>query len=234
MKNPETLLKSMADPRKAARQRSFFKTGKGEYAEHDKFLGITVPEIRRLAKSYRHLTIKDFEKLLKSPWNEVRLFALIVMAEQYRRGEDREAIFNCYIKNLHGVNNWNLVDASAHLIVGAHLLERDRRFLYNILKSKNLWERRVAIVATWAFIRADSYSDTLKISYKLLKDNHDLMHKSCGWMLREVGKRDTAVLEKFLQKHHAEMPRTMLRYAIERFPEKKRRKYLKGDLLSMP
>lgn len=232
MKRAEAALKALASPAKARLLMTFFKTGKGEYGEGDRFLGVTVPEIRKLVKRFGDLPLGDCERLLRSPYNEVRLFALLVMVAQYEKGgaREREGIYRAYLRNARRVNNWNLVDASAHRIVGAHVLERDRGILYKLAKSKDLWERRIAIVATWTLIQNGYYSDTLKLSFIYLKDTQDLMHKACGWMLREVGKRDVAVLEKFLKENHAAMPRTMLRYAIEKFPPARRRKYLAGKV----
>jgi 3-methyladenine DNA glycosylase AlkD len=231
-KKAEAALRALATPAKAARQMTFFKTGKGQYSAHDKFLGVTVPDIRKIAAEFRHLPPAELECLLRSAYNDIRLFALLVMVGQYERGDaaTRERLYRLYMKNLSAVNNWNLVDASAHYIAGRHLLEKDRGVLYKLSKSKDMWERRVAIVATYAFIRESSHSDTLKLSAIYLSDKEDLMHKATGWMLREVGKKDVAVLEKFLKANLAAMPRTMLRYAIERFPEEKRKKILKGQL----
>jgi 3-methyladenine DNA glycosylase AlkD len=230
-RHAEMALKAAACPEKAAVQRKFFKTGKGAYAEYDSFLGVPVPYIRKISQEFLHLGLTDIEQLLCSKHNETRLLALLVLVGQYKieNEEYRGTIFNCYMKNLRAVNNWNLVDASAHYIAGNYLLEKDRNILYKLAKSKDLWERRVAIVSTFAFIRVGSYNDTLEISRILLKDREDLMHKACGWMLREVGKRDIHALERFLTSHLAQMPRTMLRYAIEKFPKEKRQAILRGE-----
>ena len=229
-KQVEPALRALVDPKKAAFQKTFFKTGEGQYGAEDKFLGVMVPDVRTLVPRFQHLPLSDCARLLESPYNEVRLLALCILVAQYKGGApaEKSAIYKAYLANLKGVNNWNLVDASAHYIMGAHLLEKDKKILLKLSKSRNLWERRVAIVATWAFIRAGLYDHTLELSAALLKDNEDLMHKACGWMLREVGKKDVSVLENFLKEHHADMPRTMLRYAIEKFPPARRKKMLKG------
>ena len=224
----ETVLKKLATPEAAARQMTFFKTGKGQYGEGDKFLGVTVPVLRGVAKQFKDLGLKELERLLHSPYNESRLLALLVLGGQYKHGDEkrRAAIYRLYLKNARRVNNWNLVDASAHYIVGEHLLTNDRKILYKLVRSENLWERRIAVVSTFAFIRRRDFKDILKLSAILLEDEQDLMHKACGWMLREVGKKHSSTLEKFLKTHAPKMPRTMLRYAIERFPEQKRKAYL--------
>lgn len=213
------------DPTLAAR---FFKTGAGEYAEHDKFIGINTPTLRKIANEFSVLPIPDIQLLLESGINEERLLALFILTKQYARGkvQDKKTIYQFYLDNLQFVNNWNLVDSSAHLIVGAHLSNSNKKILETLAKSNSLWERRVAIVATWYFIRNDDFEWTLRLAKTLLQDSHDLIHKAVGWMLREVGKRDTKVLTSFLDKHAAHMPRTMLRYAIEKFPPNKRKAYL--------
>jgi 3-methyladenine DNA glycosylase AlkD len=220
---------ALADAEKGKFLQRFFKTGQGEYGEGDRFLGITVPAIRRLAKTFRELGLSETERVLQSPYNEERLLALIILDEQYRRGDPQvqQAVVDCYLKNLHRVNNWNLVDGSAPYILGQHLLRRSRALLYRLVESSSLWDRRIAVVATFAFIREGDFADTLKLTERLLEDEEDLMHKACGWMLREVGKRAQPELEAFLKRHHRAMPRTMLRYAIERFPAEQRREFLK-------
>ena len=220
-----------ADPERAQLLAGFFKTGKGQYAEGDRFLGIMVPAIRRLAGEFRQLTLKDCERLLLSPFNEARLLALVLLVAHFEHGDARtqDEIYWLYLKNRGRINNWNLVDASAPYIVGMHLLGRSRAELAALAQSRSLWDRRIAVVATLAFIRKGDFADTLKLTAQLLDDDQDLMHKACGWMLREVGKRDQPVLEKFLRRHHHRMPRTMLRYAIERFPEPRRQDYLTGQ-----
>lgn len=225
-----TALKSGSDPRRAAVARSFFKTGPGEYGEGDEFLGLSVPDVRKLAAAYRDISLGDIRCLLASPVHEERLLALLVLGARYSRAADKEKnrIFDFYLRNRKRVNNWDLVDLSAPRIAGAHLAERDRTVLYDLAKSKNLWDRRIAIIATQDFIRRGDFSTTLEISKILLSDEEDLIHKAVGWMLREVGKKDSCAEEKFLRKHCRVMPRTMLRYAIERFPEAKRKRYLRG------
>ena len=210
----------------------FFKTGKGEYGEGDIFLGIKVPIQRRIAKTFSDLSLKEVEELLISKIHEERLISLFILIHQFERGNEiqRETIYNFYLKNLKHVNNWDLVDSSAHKIVGAFLFFRDRKVLYNLAKSKNLWEKRVSIISTAFFIARNDFADTLKISKILLHDEHDLIQKAVGRMLREVGKRDLETEEEFLKIHYKEMPRTMLRYAIEKFPEKKRKDYLHGKI----
>lgn len=208
----------------------FFKTGKGDYAEGDKFIGVTVPALRKIAKDFKDLSFSDLDLLLKSKINEERFFALIILVDQYTKASEqsKEDLYQFYLKNLKYVNNWNLVDYSAHLIVGAHLWEKDRKVLLELASSEVLWERRVAMVATWYFIRQNDLKWTFKIALLLQNDTHDLMHKAVGWMLREAGKRDQMKLIKFLDRYASKMPRTMLRYAIEKFPEEQRKSYLTG------
>ena len=225
-------LLALKDPKKAAFQAGFFKTRKGQYAEGDRFLGIMVPAIRELARQFRQLSLTDCERLLESPFNDERLLALLILVEHYRKGDVRMkgSVYRLYLKNRSRVNNWNLVDSSAPYIVGSHLLAQDRSFLFELAQSRSLWDRRIAVLATFAFIRENDFADTLKLTNRLLSDESDLMHKACGWILREVGKRNQAVLEGFLLEQHAIMPRTMLRYAIERFPPAKRAAYLDGRI----
>lgn len=222
-------LKRLADPRKAKILRGFFKTGPGEYGEGDVFLGITVPVLRQVAKQYRDLSLSEIRKLIRSAIHEERLLALILMVNRFDRAAEPErgALFRCYLASTRFINNWDLVDLSAPNIVGAYLLERDRGILARLARSRNLWERRIAMVATHAFIRRKEFGDTFRVARILLRDRHDLIHKATGWMLREVGKRDAAAEEAFLRRHGRVMPRTMLRYAIERFPETCRRRYLR-------
>jgi 3-methyladenine DNA glycosylase AlkD len=224
----EKRLRSVADPAKACLLQRFFKTGPGEYGEDDRFLGIMVPVIRKLVKEYQNAPLTEAAKLLRSPFHEARLLALLLMVKKFEKGDDavRKDIYTRYLGSTKYINNWDLVDLSAPNIVGAYLNERSRAPLYRLVKSKSLWERRIAILATASFIRQNDFGDTLLIAKMLLDDGEDLIHKATGWMLREVGKRDTAALESFLKKHAPRMPRTMLRYAIERFPEQKRKKYL--------
>lgn len=207
---------------------SFFKTGKGEYGEGDKFIGVTVPAQRIIAKKYSALSLDEIDALLKSPIHEERLTALIILVGKYKKGDShtQKKIYDFYCAHTGNINNWDLVDSSAQYIVGEYLVERERNILYKFTRSKNLWERRIAIIATWAFIRRGDFSDTFAIATVLLTDKHDLIHKAVGWMLREVGKRDSVQLEGFLMKNIHVMPRTTLRYAIERFPVQKRKQYL--------
>lgn len=208
----------------------FFKTGKGQYGEGDQFLGVTVPMVRQVVSQFPNLPLRDCEQLLDSPYNEVRLLALLILVQQYRKGSEatQEAIYQSYLAHRGRVNNWNLVDSSAPYIVGPHLLSRDRQVLDTLARSPVLWDRRIAVLTTFAFIRARDYADTLCLTEMLLSDPQDLMHKACGWMLRELGKRDVVVLEAFLRQHQRTMPRTMLRYAIERFLPEQRRALLAG------
>lgn len=222
-------LNTLKNATRAATSLQFFKTAKGQYGEGDQFIGITVPTLRKLVKPFGALSKKELSLLLASPINEARLLALLILTKQYQTGTATEqaTLYNLYLDNLQYVNNWNLVDASAPYIAGAHLLARKKDILLSLARSPVLWERRVAIVSTWHFIRNNRFDWTLKLAKILLHDEHDLMHKAVGWMLREVGKRDTEVLINFLESHALNMPRTMLRYAIEKFPENKRKQYLK-------
>jgi len=206
----------------------FFKTGKGEYGEGDVFLGIVVPTQRKLAKKYAGLALGDLQHLLDSKIHEHRLTALFILIGRYKKSaeNERERIVKFYLRNARKINNWDLVDLSAPNILGDYLLDKDKAVLYKLASSKNLWERRIAMLAAFRFIRENKFDDALRIAETLLKDKHDLIHKSAGWMLREIGKRDLPSEERFLKKHHKVMPRTMLRYAIERLPESKRKIYL--------
>ncbi len=223
-------LKQAGDPDDARFLQRFFKTGPGGYAEGDRFIGVRVPRIRALVQPYVDLPISDVRVLLTSPLHEERLLALLLLVRQYQRGDDRarRAIYQLYLFRTRHINNWDLVDLSAEHIVGAYLRERSRKPLYRLARSRNLWERRIAVLATFHFIKRNDFDDLLALAERLLGDHEDLIHKAVGWMLREVGKRDLAVEEAFLRRHGRVMPRTMLRYAIERFPEKKRRAYLAG------
>lgn len=251
-------LHRLADPDKAKILQWFFKTGKGEYGEGDKFLGITVPKMRTLCKNYLELSLADIEVLLASKWHEKRFAALLLLVAKYQRASKAESaaaksqqpgskkarslqaenqnaheIFEFYLAHTATINNWDLVDVSASYIIGHYLFTVDslsikqrRTKLHALARSNSLWERRIAIVATHYFIRSGFHDDTLVIAEKLLGDKEDLIHKAVGWMLREVGKRDARALQQFLQQHHQVMPRMMLRYAIERLPERERRRYL--------
>lgn len=225
-------LRKLADPKRAKVSRWFFKTGPGEYGAGDRFIGIKVPTQRSVAKKYNDLSLADIQELLKSKIHEHRLVALLILINKYKRSEalERKKIAEFYLKNAARVNNWDLVDLSCPNILGDYLLDKSRKALYELAGSKNLWQRRIAIVSTYAFIRERQFSDTLKIAKILLNDKHDLIHKAVGWMLREVGKRDRTVLEKFLRQYAGIMPRVMLRYAIEKFSQAERRSYLKSRL----
>jgi 3-methyladenine DNA glycosylase AlkD len=221
-------LKEAGDRDDAVFLQRFFKTGPGQYGEGDHFLGIRLPVIRALSREFADLPIGDVEKLLHDKWHESRTLALILLVHRYKRGDEAERakIFRVYLANTDRINNWDLVDQSAPGIVGAHLEKRPRALLDKLAKSKSLWERRIAILATAWFIRLDQFEDTLRIATTLLGDSHDLIHKAVGWMLREVGKRDERVLEDFLNEHAHVMPRTALRYSIERLSPAKRKHYL--------
>jgi 3-methyladenine DNA glycosylase AlkD len=223
-------LRKLGDPERARLLQRYFKTGPGEYAEGDRFIGLKVPQVRLLLREYRCLTPTDSLPLLNSPIHEERLFALLALVRSFEKGDEagREEVYALYLANTGRINNWDLVDVSAPNIVGGFLLERDRGPLDLLALSQSLWERRIAILATFTFIRQNHFDDSLRIARLLLHDREDLIHKAVGWMLREVGKRDTAVEEEFLKGHCRVMPRTMLRYAIEKFPEEKRGIYLKG------
>lgn len=225
-------LKKRGDPEKAKFLKGFFKTGKGQYGEGDIFLGLKVPQTREVAAKYPDISLNDIQDLLQSKIHEERLCALLILVSQYRRSpsQGKRAIFDFYIKNARLVNNWDLVDTSADKIVGDYLFDKDTSILKKLAGSDNLWERRISIVATLHMIRKGRFDDTFSISQMLLEDEQDLIHKAAGWMLREVGKRDVNKLELFLAKHYKSMPRTMLRYAIERFEENRRQAYLKGTL----
>lgn len=209
----------------------FFKTGPGEYGEGDHFRGIRVPVLRALARELKAVNAEDATTLLQSDWHEDRLLALYLWTGIFKREPaQREAIYRAYLSNTNRINNWDLVDSSAPSIIGAWLSDKERTPLYELARSSNLWERRIAILATFYFIQKGDLQDTLQIAEILLGDKHDLMHKAVGWMLREAGKRDLEALEDFLKTHYLTMPRTMLRYAIEKFPEEKRQAYLKGKI----
>jgi len=262
----EAELRRQADPQRAAILQRFFQTGPGEYAEGDKFLGLTVPQLRALAKRYRGLSLRDTRRLLRSPIHEERLLALLLLVQAYQDGDadEQRQIYELYLRSTQFINNWDLVDSSAEYIVGAHLAaevvrrrsptapscdrrspdrrgdlrsgdvarsgDRPQRLLVRLARSQSLWERRLAVLATFHFIKRGEFAPTLRVARSLLRDEHDLIHKAVGWMLREIGKRDLAMEEAFLRRHYRRMPRTMLRYAIERFPAAKRRAYLRGTI----
>jgi len=225
-------IKKNASPQKAALLQRFFKTGPGEYGEGDKFLGIMVPVQRSIAKKYKELSIKDLKELLYSDKHEERLISLLILVEQFKRGDERlkEDIFTFYHLHRKKINNWDLVDLTAHIISGSYLMDKDKTILYKLAESKNIWDRRISVLSTFHFIKNNVFDDALCIAEILLIDKHDLIHKAVGWMLREIGNRDMNTEEGFLEKHYKKMPRTMLRYAIEKFPEERRIAYLKGKI----
>ncbi|MBN2094494.1 MAG: DNA alkylation repair protein [Candidatus Aenigmarchaeota archaeon] len=234
MKNPvKKDLRSFANPTKAKDMQRFFKTGPGEYGEGDIFLGLTSEQLKGVAKKHSGAGFEVLQTLLNSKIHEERSCALVILVGQYQKSKKdlskREEIFEFYLKNAHlgNINNWDLVDISAPKIVGDWLLDKDRKILYTLAESKNLWERRISIISTFAFIREGEFDDALNISEMLIKDRHDLIHKAVGWMLREIGKKDERALEEFLEKHCREMPRTMLRYSIEKMDKAKKEKYMK-------
>ncbi len=211
----------------------FFKTGKGHYGEGDQFIGVTVPDTRIVAQKFSDIPFGEIQSLLDSPIHEERLVGLLILVDQYQRGDEqtKKDVFDFYLRNVERVNNWDLVDLSADKIVGAHLEKEKNRKLLDILsRSPHLWKKRIAIVSTFHFIRRKEFGDTFRITDTLMDDPHDLLHKACGWMLREVGKRDESALKSFLQKRYKRMPRTMLRYSIERFSPAERKKYLEGKI----
>jgi len=226
------LLRSLANPNIAEPSKRYFKTGQGEYGEGDRFLGIRVPDIRAQVKKCEAVSLENIQVLLMSAFHEERLLALLLLVRKFAKGDEKEqaAIYNLYLNNIHRINNWDLVDSSASHIVGSYLESRDKQILYELVKSTNIWERRIAVIATFQFIRNNQFDDALKLAKPLLYDKEDLMHKAVGWMLREIGKRDVAAEEAYLQTHYKKMPRTMLRYAIERFPEQVRKRYLAGEV----
>jgi 3-methyladenine DNA glycosylase AlkD len=221
-------LLALGDQERAKKLAGFFKTGKGQYGEGDVFLGIPVPEQRKVAKRYIGLSLDELLELLRSKIHELRLTALLILVLKYSKANDseKEMIYNFYLKNTKFVNNWDLVDLTAPKIVGDYLVYRERAILLELVNSVSLWERRIAVLATFCFIKNNDFNDAFSISRVLIKDEHDLIHKAVGWMLREIGKRDQKALEEFLMKYYKQMPRTMLRYAIEKFDAKKRKYYL--------
>jgi 3-methyladenine DNA glycosylase AlkD len=225
-------LLDLGDRDKAQILQRFFKTGPGEYGEGDRFLGITVPRLRKLSKEHEDMDQDEVEALIESPFHEARLLALLIFIRRYQREDEsgKKGIYTFYLQSTRRINNWDLVDLSAPNIVGDFLLNRSRKPLYKLARSRLLWERRIAILATYRFIKEQQFEDTLKISEILICDEEELIHKAVGWMLREVGKRDQAVEESFLRKHYRQMPRTMLRYAIERFPAPKRALFMQGRI----
>ncbi|MDH3976332.1 MAG: DNA alkylation repair protein [Deltaproteobacteria bacterium] len=225
-------IKSLADPERAKILARYFKTGPGEYGEGDTFMGLKVPQVRKLAGEFKTLSLEETKKLLKSPIHEERLLSLFLLIQIFNKGNEevRERVYRLYLENTRYINNWDLVDTSAPHIIGTYLFDKDRAPLYDLAVSGYLWERRMAIMATFCFIRNNQYDDTLRIAEKLLAHKEDLIHKAVGWMLREVGKRDIDIEKGFLDSHYKVMPRTMLRYAIERFAKEERAAYLKGEM----
>ncbi len=208
----------------------FFKTGKGEYGEGDKFMGVVVPDIRKVAKANWNLSLKEVEKPLQSEYHECRMCALLILVEKFKKAkieEERKNIYDFYLSHTRHINNWDLVDLSARDVVGGYLKDKDRSVLYKLADSTDLWEQRISVIATYAFIRENDFTDILTLSEKLLQHKHDLIHKATGWMLREAGKKDKTVLCQFLDQHYKEMPRTMLRYAIEKLSGEERAFYMK-------
>ncbi|HHI04106.1 MAG TPA: DNA alkylation repair protein [Candidatus Woesearchaeota archaeon] len=224
-------LRKLANSKKGKDLSKFFKTGKGEYGEGDIFLGIAVPNQRKIAKKYATLSLGEIQDLLSSKIHEHRLTSLFILISKFENGNNKlkKEIFDFYLKNTKNINNWDLVDLSAPKILGAYIIDhlKEKKILYKLAKSKNLWEKRIAMLSTFAFIKNNEFDDALKISKILLKDEHDLIHKAVGWMLREIGKKDQKTEEKFLKKHYKKMPRTMLRYAIEKFQKNKKEFYMK-------
>ena len=227
----EDALRALAHPGKARTAAKYFKTGLGEYGEGDQFYGIRVPQVREVARQFNTLSLEGCVALLQSPYNEARLMALVILVRRFEKGDvaTQEAVYTTFLAQRHRVNNWNLVDSSAPFISGPYLLERDRAVLRTLAVSPVMWDRRIAVLSTFAFIRARDLTETLQLCEMLLADPQDLMHKACGWMLRELGKRDVAALLGFIRTHYSAMPRTMLRYAIEKFEPETRKQLLQGN-----
>lgn len=228
-------LKEEADSERAEINQRFFKTGKGQYGEGDVFLGLRVGKVRAIAKEFYELSLSEIKKHLLSKYHEERLVALLILVERFKKGSEKERkeIYDFYLTNASKVNNWDLVDSSADDIVGEFLIgKKDRKVLYGLARSDNLWERRISMISCFAFIRKKDFDDAFEIAKILLNDEHDLIQKAVGWMIREIGNRNLEAEEKFLLEsgRYKKMPRTMLRYAIEKFPEVKRKKYLKGEM----
>ena len=217
-------LQALSDAEKREIFPKFFKAGKGEYGEGDRFLGVTVPNIRAIAKLHKDISIEEIRELIQSEWHEVRLCALIIMVEKSKKKDEalRKELFNLYLSQTKRINNWDLVDLSCRFIIGEYLLDKSRDILYQLAQSPLLWDNRIAIVSTYAFIRKGQLEDTYALSDLMMQHPHDLMHKAIGWMLREAGKRDSERLYDYVMSHRADMPRTMLRYAIEKFSPKER------------
>ncbi|MBB4035721.1 3-methyladenine DNA glycosylase AlkD [Dysgonomonas hofstadii] len=228
-KNIKEELDVLSTPEKKEFLPYFFKTGKGQYGEGDLFIGVVVPDTRKVAKKYKDMSYEEVTKLLDSPYHECRLCGLLILVERLKKSKEseRKEIYEFYLSKTSRINNWDLVDLSARDIVGEYLVDKDRSILYTLADSSLLWDQRIAILATFAFIRKNDHKDILALSEKLLDHKHDLMHKAIGWMLREAGKRDKAVLTAFLDKHYKMMPRTMLRYSIEKLTQEERAYYMK-------
>ncbi|MEM7083517.1 MAG: DNA alkylation repair protein [Pseudomonadota bacterium] len=226
----QTVIRRLADPKQAKRATRFFKTGPGDYAENDQFLGIRTPVLRAHARQFRDTSVTQIFRLLKSVYHEERLLALFMLVQKFGQADEKQqtSIFKRYLAHLKYVNNWDLVDSSAYQIIGRYLFTRDRSVLYTLARSPSLWVRRVAIVSTYHFIKNGDYKDVLRLSKLLINDKEDLIHKAVGWMLREAGKRSLDKQKSFLKKYSIDMPRTMLRYAIEKYPEQERKRILKG------
>ena len=224
-------LQALSDAKKREIFPKFFKAGKGEYGEGDRFLGVTVPNIRAIAKLHKDISIEEIRELIQSEWHEVRLCALIIMVEKSKKKDEalRKELFDLYLSQTNRINNWDLVDLSCRFIIGEYLLDKSRDILYHLAQSPLLWDNRIAIVSTYAFIRKGQLEDTYALSDLMMQYPHDLMHKAIGWMLREAGKRDSNRLYDYVMNHRADMPRTMLRYAIEKFSPKERSMLMKRD-----
>lgn len=220
----------LANPEIAAVSQRYFKTGPGQYGEGDIFVGIRAPVLRTLAKTYQQTEVKELEKLLESPIHEERVLTLLILIRKLAKADEamRKRVYQLYLAKTAFINNWDLVDCSAEHIVGRYLLDKSKRPLYSLVRSRSLWERRISIIATFCYIKMGLFDETFKIAEMLLNDDEDLIHKAVGWMLREVGKRHLQTEKVFLRSHYRSMPRTMLRYAIEKFPETERQRYLKG------
>lgn len=226
-------LEALSDAEKREHLARYFKTGKGEYGEGDLFIGVVVPDIRKIAKANKSASVKEVEKLLNNPYHECRMCALMILIEQFKRAKadkDKKAIVDFYLSYTKRINNWDLVDLSARDIVGEYLADKqDRSVLYKLAESSLLWDQRIAILSTFVFIKRNDFTDIINLSEKLLSHKHDLMHKAIGWMLREAGKKDKSVLITFLDKHHGSMPRTMLRYSIEKLSTDEKGYYMKKN-----
>jgi 3-methyladenine DNA glycosylase AlkD len=222
-------LEALSTPEKKDFLPYFFKTGEGQYGEGDKFLGVVVPDSRKIARKYKNIAFQEVKALLNSEYHECRLCALLILVERFKKTDeqDRKDIYEFYLAHTHRINNWDLVDLSSQYIVGEYLLDKDRSVLYTLADSKLLWDQRIAVLSTFPFIRSNDFKDLLALSEKLLHHKHDLMHKAIGWLLREAGKKDKTVLIGFLDRYYKEMPRTMLRYSIEKLTLEERAHYMK-------